>query len=150
MTLPSENNVVEPNALEVKPLGVEPLGVEPLGVKPVEVKPSQVKALDVKAGGSSALPSLLEQRLALRRQLADQREIIAFRLTPGSQLRLNASAQGMSYPRSLTMRLLTKNPAPVIKLAIGVATWLIGKRLSGALHEGMRFIKMLRTEARPH
>ncbi len=92
--------------------------------------------------------SLLEQRLGLRRQLAEQREIIAFQLTPSYQLRQSSvSGKDLTYPRSLTMRLLTRNPAPVIKLAIGVATWLLGKRVSGMLQEGMQFIKILRTGA---
>ena len=89
--------------------------------------------------------SLQEQRLQIRRQLAEQREIIAFRLTPSNQVRLSAS--DAIYPRSLTMRLLTRNPAPVLKLAIGVATWLLGARISGVLHEGMQFLKMVRTGA---
>ena len=91
--------------------------------------------------------SLEEQRLVLRRQLAEQRELIAYRLTPNSQLRLSASGQNAAFPRSMTMRLLTRNPAPVIKLAIGVATWLLGARFSGVLLEGMQFIKMIRAGA---
>ena len=91
--------------------------------------------------------TLQEQRLALRRQLADQREIIAFRLTPGNQLQQSETGRSLSYPRSLTMRLLSQNPAPVIKLAIGIATWLLGKRFSGVLQEGVQFLKMVRTGA---
>ena len=91
--------------------------------------------------------SLLEQRLALRRQLADQREIIAFRLTPGNQLQHSSTQSGLSYPRSLTMRLLRQNPAPVVKLVVGIATWLLGKRFSGVLQEGVQFLKMVRTGA---
>ncbi len=96
---------------------------------------------------AAAVLSLEAQRLALRRQLAEQRELIAYRLAPNSQLRLSASGQNAAYPRSMTMRLLIRNPAPAIKLAIGVATWLLGARLSGVLHEGMQFIKMVRAGA---
>ncbi len=118
-----------------------------VNVLAAQAQASETDALEVKPGAKPPVLSLLEQRLALRQQLEDQREIIAFRLTPGNKLRLKGPDESASYPRSLTMRLLTKNPAPVIKLAIGVATWLIGSRLSGALHEGVRFIKMLRSEA---
>lgn len=92
-------------------------------------------------------PSLQEQRLSLRRQLADQREIIAIRLTPGNQLQHTNTSSSLTYPRSLTMRLLTQNPAPVIKVVVGVLTWLLGKRFAGVLQEGMQFVKMVRTGA---
>lgn len=90
--------------------------------------------------------SLQEQRLALRRQLANQREIIA-RLIPSNQLQHSSTGGGSSYPRSLTMRLLRQNPAPVIKLAIGIATWLLGERFYGVFQEGVQFLKMVRTGA---
>ena len=94
-------------------------------------------------------PSLEDQRLALRRQLADQREVIAFRLTPGNQLQRadTDNSTSLTYPRSLTMRLLRQNPEPVIKLAVGLVTWLLGKRFSGVLQEGMQFLKMVRMGA---
>ena len=103
--------------------------------------------VEIKAEPTSEPRTLQEQRLGLRRQLAEQREIIAFQLTPSHQLRQSGTGRDLSYPRSLTMRLLTRNPAPVLKIAIGVATWLLGNRVSGMLQEGMQFIKMLRTGA---
>ena len=91
--------------------------------------------------------SLQEQRLELRRMLAEQREIIAFQLTPRYRLQQSNSATGLTYPRSLTMRWLSQNPAPALKLVIGIATWLLGARVAGAVREGMQFIKTLRTGA---
>ncbi len=101
--------------------------------------------------------SLLEQRLALRRQMSEQREVIALQLTParldadrlvsGSQLRQSAFGRNSVYPRSLTMRWLTQNPAPLIKLATSAATWLLGARYSGILKDGMQFLKMVRAGA---
>ena len=103
---------------------------------PTEMKPARI--------------SLQKQRLALRRLLAEQREIIAFQLTPRSRLEQSNSAKGLAYPRSLTMRWLSQNPAPALKLIFGIATWLLGARVAGAVHDGMQFIKMLRTGATLH
>lgn len=91
--------------------------------------------------------SLREQRLELRRRLREQREIIAFKLTPHRELGHSATGTNLVYPRSLTMRLLRHNPAPVIKLAIGAASWLFGARVSNMLQDGMQFLKMVRTGA---
>ena len=103
---------------------------------PTEVKPIQ--------------KSLQEQRLALRRMLAEQREIIAFQLTPRYRLQQSNAGTALAYPRSLTMRWLSQNPAPAVKLMLGIATWLLGARVAGAVHDGMKFIKMLRTGATLH
>ncbi len=100
---------------------------------PTEMKPARI--------------SLQTQRLALRRLLAEQREIIAFQLTPHYRLQQSNSAMGLTYPRSLTMRLLSQNPAPALKLIVGVATWLLGARVANVLREGMQFLKMVRTGA---
>jgi hypothetical protein len=94
-----------------------------------------------------AIASLQGRRLELRRLLAEQREIIAFQLAPNHRLR---QPVGLAYPRSMTMRLLTQNPAPALKLIIGVATWLLGARVARAVHDGMQFLKMLRTGATLH
>lgn len=60
--------------------------------------------------------SLLEQRQSLSRQLQAQRQVIARRLEPDSAMN--------GYPRSRTMRFLTRQPAPLIRLILGVAAVL--------------------------
>jgi type VI protein secretion system component VasF len=60
--------------------------------------------------------SLLEQRQSLSRQLQAQRQVIAQRLEPHSATN--------GYPRSRTMRFLTRQPAPLIRLILGVAAVL--------------------------
>lgn len=95
----------------------------------------------------SPLQSLQEQRLQLRRKIAEQREVIAFQLTPSYKLPHAESGMSVVHPRSLTMRLLRQNPAPILKLAIGAASWLFGPRASKMLNEGMQFLKMVRTGA---
>ena len=107
--------------------------------------------------------SLVEKRLALRRQIAEQRAVIALRLTPArlgddSPVKNNlagnlvsnlvgAFAPRSTYPRSLTMRWLLQNPATVTKLTERAATWLLGARYSGVLKDSMQFVKMVRAGA---
>ena len=99
--------------------------------------------------------SLVEKRLALRRQIAEQRAVIVLRLTPaglgsGPLIQgnlLGAFAPRSTYPRSLTMRWLLENPATVTKLANRAATWLLGARYSGILQDSMQFLKMVRVGA---
>ena len=103
--------------------------------------------------------SLVEKRLALRRQIAEQRAVIVLRLTParlGSDPLvqddlvgnlLGAFAPRSTYPRSLTMRWLLKNPATVTKLTERATTWLLGARYSGVLKDSMQFLKMVRAGA---
>jgi hypothetical protein len=61
--------------------------------------------------------SLLEQRQRLRHRLQEQRQIIAQRMGPASELH-------SGYPRSFTMRLLTRRPGMGLRLLLGVATLL--------------------------
>ena len=61
--------------------------------------------------------SLLEQRQRLQQRLQEQRQVIAQRLGSASEAR-------SSYPRSITMRLLTQRPGLVIRLVLGFATLL--------------------------
>ncbi len=103
--------------------------------------------------------SLVEKRLALRRQLAEQRAVIVLRLTPaglGSEPLVQANLVGnllgafapsSTYPRSLTMRWLLKNPATITKLTNRAATWLLGERYSGVLKDSLQFLKMVRVGA---
>jgi hypothetical protein len=69
---------------------------------------------------STAAISLAEQRQSLRRRLQSQRQVIAQQLERGS---------GMNggYPRSRTMRFLTRQPALTIRLLVGLATLLMTK-----------------------
>jgi hypothetical protein len=60
---------------------------------------------------------LVEQRQNLRRRLQAQRQVIAQQL--GQESGMNGS-----YPRSRTMRFLTQQPAPIIRLLVGLATLL--------------------------
>lgn len=61
--------------------------------------------------------SLLEQRQRLRQRLREQRRFIAQRLGSASEVH-------SSYPRSITMRLLTQRPGLFIRLLLGFATLL--------------------------
>jgi hypothetical protein len=61
--------------------------------------------------------SLLEQRQRLRQRLREQRQFIAQRLGSASEVH-------SSYPRSITMRLLTRRPGLFIRLLLGFATLL--------------------------
>ena len=70
--------------------------------------------------------TLDEQRLELRQQLLAQREQIAHRLQPASQ----ASNR---YPRSRTMRFLTRWQALPIGVLAGAASFLTGRRLAASL-----------------
>jgi hypothetical protein len=87
--------------------------------------------------------SLEQQRLAVRQQLAQQREVIASRLSPGAEL-LPALARP-SFPRSLTMRLLMHNPAPALKLVLGLTTLVIGARASSAIRAGVQVFNLVRS-----
>jgi len=56
---------------------------------------------------------LVEQRQSLRRRLQAQRQVIARQL--GQESGMNGS-----YPRSRTMRILTQQPALIIRLLVGL------------------------------
>jgi hypothetical protein len=64
--------------------------------------------------------ALLEQRQGLRRRLREQRQVIALQLGPGSGTR-------GGYPRSRTMRFLTRQPALTVRLLVGLAALLVRK-----------------------
>lgn len=66
---------------------------------------------------SATNSSLVEQRQRLRQQLQEQRQLIAQRLGSGSRVY-------SSFPRSMTMRLLTHRPGRLIQLLLGFATLL--------------------------
>jgi hypothetical protein len=60
---------------------------------------------------------LVEQRRSLRRRLQAQRQVIAQQL--GQESGMNGS-----YPRSRTMRILTQQPALIIRLLVGLGLLL--------------------------
>ena len=66
---------------------------------------------------STTAISLVEQRESLCRRLQAQRQVIARQLGP-------ESAMNGNYPRSRTMRFLTQQPAPIIRLLVSLATVL--------------------------
>jgi sterol desaturase/sphingolipid hydroxylase (fatty acid hydroxylase superfamily) len=84
--------------------------------------------------------SLVARKLALREQLAAQRQVIAFKLMP--KRALSHSGETRTQYRSFTMRFLTQNPASAFKLALGLATLLIGARASGVFNTGLQVYKM--------
>jgi len=65
--------------------------------------------------------SLVEHRQMLRRQLQEQRQLIARQLGPASEV-------NNGYPRSMTMRFLTRRPGLATSLFVEIATLLIGAR----------------------
>ena len=68
-----------------------------------------------------AKPTLSEQRAALRLELQAQRERIAQQLGPA------AGTHG-GFPRSMTMRLLGRQPGMLFSVAAGLASMLRSRR----------------------
>lgn len=81
--------------------------------------------------------TLNEQRLELRQQLLAQREQIAHQLQPAPQ----ASNR---YPRSSTMRFLTRWQALPIGLVAGAASLLTGRRLAASLVTAITLAQVVR------
>lgn len=79
-------------------------------------------------------PSLVEQRDALRGQLQAQRQEVAERL-------FVAKASG-SFPRSITMRVLMRQPELVGRVVALVA----GPRFAGSVSALLAVVQVLRTE----
>lgn len=77
-------------------------------------------------------PSLLEQRVALREQLRDQRQEVAEQLFE--------SKAGGRFPRSMTMRVLMDQPALAARLVALVA----GARFAGSVSALLIAVQMLR------
>ncbi len=67
-----------------------------------------------------AANSIAEQRLMLRRRLLAQRELIALQLGP-------ASGMSSGFPRSMTMRVLTRRPDLAVRLLLGFVNLLKAK-----------------------
>ena len=80
--------------------------------------------------------SLEEQRLALRLRLSLQRQRLRHLLTP-------ASSAADTFPRSMTMRLITRRPAATFRLISQVALLLLGPRLVRGLGGALLISKLL-------
>ena len=78
----------------------------------------------------SSIPdtSLAEQRLVLRRQMAEQRLRINHLVDPAS-----GAGANNQFPRSMAMRLITQHPAGTLKVASQVAMLLFGTRMIRSL-----------------
>lgn len=70
---------------------------------------------------ASTKVSFVEQRQTLRQQLLAQRQLIAHQLGPAPEV-------NSGYPRSMTMRFLTRRPGLATSLFVEIATLLIGAR----------------------
>lgn len=88
---------------------------------------------------SRAANALIEQRQALRRRLSLQRLRIGHLLAP---------AAGHSvFPRSMTMRFLTRRPAVAMRLLSEIGLLLLGPRLVRALGTGLLLARIGRAVA---
>lgn len=85
--------------------------------------------------------TLVEQRLAVRRALLAQRQVIALRLGDSTASKGNGSA----YPRSATMRLLSARPQMMGKLLAGVSLLLLGTGFLRTLSTGLALAGILRS-----
>ena len=87
---------------------------------------------------STTLPSLVDRRHILQRQLQAQRQVIAQQLgpTPGTV---------GAYPRSLTMRFLIRRSPLITRLAGEFVTLLIGARFMKSITAAMAFSSATRT-----
>lgn len=90
--------------------------------------------------------TLAEQRAACRAQLAAQRQVIAFNLMPKRSL--THRSDSITQYRSVTMRFLTQNPASSLKLALRLATLVIGARAAGAFNAGLQVYKLVQVAAK--
>lgn len=87
---------------------------------------------------SNTEQTLAEQRLALRTKLLTQRQLIEHKLGP-----LTEATGG--YPRSMTMRFVTRQPALVAKLLVGVATLFLGVRIYGSITVAFSVARIVRS-----
>jgi len=82
--------------------------------------------------------SLVEQRQMLRRQLQAQRQLITQQLSPTPEV-------NSGYPRSMTMRFLTRQPGLVTSLFGELATLLIGARFIKSIISVITLAKIVRS-----
>lgn len=95
----------------------------------------------------SSIPdtSLAEQRLVLRRQMAEQRLRINHLVDPAS-----GAGANNQFPRSMAMRLITQHPAGTLKVASQVAMLLFGTRMIRSLSTALMVSKIVRSVAFDH
>lgn len=82
--------------------------------------------------------SLVERRLALREKLLTQRQLIGDQLGAGH-------TDDQSYPRSGTMRFLTRRPALAIAVIAGLATLLGGARFLKPLTAALAVARIVKS-----
>ena len=90
--------------------------------------------LQLKSSVASA--SLAEQRQVLRSKIAIQRQVIERQIEPA------AYADG--YPRSMTMRFITRRSVPAVKILASVATLFVGARFIKSTTAALALLKVLR------
>jgi hypothetical protein len=84
----------------------------------------------------AASASLSEQRQVLRSKIAIQRQVIEQQLEPATKTD--------GYPRSMTMRFITRRSIPAVKLFAGIATLFVGARFIKSTTAALALLKVLR------
>ena len=87
---------------------------------------------------AESFESLDAQRDALRQKMQQQRELIAMKLGPDRTER-------PAFPRSNTMRFFYDRPGLATKLAVEVASVLVGARIFKSVAKTVGFAKMVQT-----
>lgn len=87
---------------------------------------------------AESFESLDAQRQALRQRMQQQRELIAMKLGPDK-------AGSSGFPRSNTMRFFYDRPGLATKLAIEVASVLVGARIFKSVAKTVGFAKIIQT-----
>lgn len=87
---------------------------------------------------AEALASIDAQRDILRRKMQAQRQLIDAQMGPDSD-------GGPVFPRSNTMRFFYERPGLASKLAIELASVLVGARLIKSMGKTLGFAKMLQS-----
>ncbi len=82
-------------------------------------------------------PSLVEQRQLLRQRLRAQRQLIAHQLGPGPM-------EHGSYPRSMTMRFLSRRPGMATRVLTELAIVLVGARFFRSITTVLTLSRLLR------
>lgn len=89
---------------------------------------------------SPARTSLDERRQILRGELSLQRQEITHQLSPPHEAE-------DSFPRSVTMSLITQEPVLAAQLLTAITVFLVGPRFSKALAAAFTFSKIARSAA---
>ena len=83
-----------------------------------------------------------QQRQALRERIRAQRSLIAEQLGPPPD-----AGDGSSYPRSNTMRFLTRSPAMAVTVLAELAALIVGSRHAKAATAVMAISRIVRSAA---